>query len=137
MVSFTDYWQFCMKIHTQTMSTRRKIMKKKMLLAGTPGILLVFGLILIGCSNGTTDNGGGNGGGGSNPFIGTWETIVGGQDISYTFSASSLTIRNNGSTTGSYSYTYDSSTITLSNGAKWTYWFDGSALYLDGTKYLK
>jgi hypothetical protein len=124
------------------MGTRRKIMKKKMFLAGIPGILLVFGLILTGCSNGTTDNGGGNGngngnGGGSNSLIGTWETIVNGQNISYTFSASSVTIRNNGSTTGSYSYTYDSSTITLSNGAKWSYWFDGSALYLDGTKFLK
>jgi hypothetical protein len=41
-------------------------MNKKLLLAGTAGLMLVFGVMVAGCDNGTTD-------GESNPFVGTWE----------------------------------------------------------------
>jgi hypothetical protein len=41
-------------------------MKNKLIFAGMLALMLVFGLITIGCDNGTTDEE-------SSPFIGTWE----------------------------------------------------------------
>jgi hypothetical protein len=59
-------------------------MKNKTFMAGILGIILVFGLMLVGCDNGTTDNGGT-----SNPLEGTWSYFYQGQiQESITFSGS-------------------------------------------------
>jgi hypothetical protein len=44
----------------------------KTFFAGIPALALVFGMILAGCDNGSTDSGGGGGGGGNNSLTGSW-----------------------------------------------------------------
>jgi hypothetical protein len=70
-----------MNFHTQG-----GFMKTKMVLTGILSIIvLVFGVTLVGCDNGTTNDGGG----GSNPLEGTWSYFYQGQiEESITFSGS-------------------------------------------------
>jgi hypothetical protein len=49
---------------------RRCIVKNKMFLTGITGVLLVFGMMVMGCDNGTTSDS--NNGGNENPVLGMW-----------------------------------------------------------------
>jgi hypothetical protein len=83
-------------------------MGSKTLLTGISGLILVFGLALIGCDNGSTDSGN------SNPLEGTWSYFNQGQiRESITFSGSNYDWKE---TTYSGLTTYEQGTYSVSNG---------------------
>jgi hypothetical protein len=82
-------------------------LESKTLLTGISGLILVFGLALIGCDNGSTDNSS------SNPLEGAWSYLNQGQlNMSLTFSGSTYTWKdtNFGALT-----TYEEGTYSVSN----------------------
>jgi uncharacterized lipoprotein NlpE involved in copper resistance len=92
-------------------------------------VLLVFGLVLVGCDNGTTD---------TTKFEGTWENITDEGTISYIFSGSNYTGAKSWDSEDSFSgtFTFTETTITFSFGDdSWTqnYTLFGDTLTLDAT----
>jgi hypothetical protein len=78
-------------------------MKNKVFLAGIFGFMLVFGVVLTGCDNGTTSNGntGNNGGGG---LSGNWGGTVKGQYVSVSITSNGWSLETAGfSDYGTYS----------------------------------
>jgi hypothetical protein len=128
-------------------------MKKKLFLMGMLGIVLTFGLALVGCDK---DDDGGGGGGSSSQLQGTWYYRSDGQIYdSFTFSGSNYTYRYN---TSSGLVIGDQGTYSVSNGVivfrytkirdggvlvdaddyyTYSYSFEGSSLVLDGDTYNK
>jgi hypothetical protein len=105
-------------------------MKNKLVLAF--GVLLIWGLVLIGCDTGTGGTGTGGTGTGGNPFIGTWKGASF-TDQYFTFRADlTLTYGNSAYTfSGTYSYSGNSATIS-SRGATYPIEIgsDGTFTYL-------
>jgi hypothetical protein len=84
-------------------------MKANACLTGILGFILVFGVVLAGCDNGTTDDGG------SNPLEGTWNYFSGGQiEGSITFSGSTYDQKQT-TTAGLVSFEQGTYTVSGSN----------------------
>jgi hypothetical protein len=94
-------------------------MKNKLFLAGMFGMVLAFGIVVIGCDNGSTDNEGGGGSG--NPFVGTWNgtATLNSQSAPAVITVTGSTWNFVCQTAGmneSGSYTYSGNSATLKSG---------------------
>jgi hypothetical protein len=105
-------------------------MKNKRFFVGIPGLLLVFGLIVMGCDNGTTPGGDEGGKEQITKFEGTWKHQMDELDAVYTFTGNKWqfsSVGQNGVATGPFSGTFTHTdttlTLTVSSGGSdnWTY----------------
>jgi hypothetical protein len=108
--------------------------KRNMLFVGTLAVLLAFGLVLVGCDNGSTSDGGGGGEGGvPSELVGKWysraydtvlvfeitsanKLIMSGQNYDASVSGKTLTVSLNGATGGKCEYSISGSEMTITNG---------------------
>jgi hypothetical protein len=94
-------------------------MKNKRFLAGIPGLVLVFGLIICGCP---TDSDGG-GGGNVAKFEGVWRNPYG-SHATYIFTGYDVSFTNDSNVSWSGTFTFNDTTITFNNPngtpASWT-----------------
>jgi hypothetical protein len=93
-------------------------MKKNRFIVGIASLVLVFGLIVIGCDNGTTDEE-------PNPFIGMWERTFrqtgnnGTSTGQYTITKTDWTFLYNGENDTKGTYTYEGNVITFLETHEW------------------
>jgi hypothetical protein len=72
-------------------------MKHNTLLAGIFGIMLVFGIVLVGCDNGTTKNNDNNSGSNSSgSLLGTWGGSINGKSILIAITSTGWTLSGSG-----------------------------------------
>jgi hypothetical protein len=99
--------------HNHLKNDRRAVMKKKLFLLGMFGMVLTFGIVVIGCDNGS---GGGGGGGGAPSLDGTWSKS---DDSAIRFNGGNLQSTGNITATnvnwtleGTYQYSSPTLTVT-------------------------
>jgi hypothetical protein len=87
-------------------------MKDKRFFVGMLVLILVFGLIVTGCDNGTTDEE-------TNPFIGTWEQDTGKVISQFIVTETDWTSRYAEENESKGNYSYTENTITFISTEEW------------------
>jgi hypothetical protein len=88
-------------------------MNKKLCCAGMLGMVLAFGLVIVGCDSGGGGGGSGDGGGGGIANIeGQW---IGSVLLNFTVSSNTVVVSGNGVTTNSRAFTSTGTTLTINN----------------------
>jgi hypothetical protein len=109
--------------------------KNGFVFVGMLAIMLVFGLVLAACDNGTTTGGGGN------PFVGTWRSPDGGGYYVLVFTEGSFTITSPSGDVERGIYSYASGDVStemlLNDGRRFNVSISGNSISFGSRTYTK